>query len=68
MRDTERRQGHRQSWKQAPHREPDAGLEPGTPGSHPESEADAQPLSPPGVPVTTIKSIIGMCIHVHSVV
>ena len=25
------------------------GLDPGTPGSHPESKADAQPLSHPGV-------------------
>ena len=26
------------------------GLDPGTPGSHPESKADAQPLSHPGIP------------------
>ena len=26
------------------------GLDPGTPGSHPEPKADAQPLSHPGVP------------------
>ena len=29
------RQRHRQREKQAPCREPDAGLDPGTPGSHP---------------------------------
>ena len=51
MRDTEReRQRHRQREKQAPCREPDVGLDPGTPGSRPELKADAQPLSPPGVP------------------
>ena len=35
--------------KQAPRREPDAGLDPGTLGSHPEPKADAQPMSHPGV-------------------
>ena len=38
------RQRHRQREKQAPFREPDVGLNPGTPGP----EADA--LSHPGVP------------------
>ena len=38
--------------KQAPHREPDVGLDPRTPGSRPEPTADAQPLSHPGVPLT----------------
>ena len=47
MRDTERQ---RQGRKQAPCGEPDAGLDPGTPGSQPEPKADAQPLSHPGVP------------------
>ena len=47
MRDTEREgQRHRQRQKQAPRREPDAGLDPGTPGSRPEPKAGAQPLSP----------------------
>ena len=41
---------HRQREKQAPHKEPNAGLDPGNPGSHPEPKADAQPLSHPGVP------------------
>ena len=49
MRDTER-QRHRQREKQAPCREPNVGLDPRTPGSHPGLEADAQLLSPPGVP------------------
>ena len=31
-------------------REPDAGLDPRTPGSHPEPKADAQPPGHPGVP------------------
>ena len=36
MRDTQRkRQRHRQREKQAPCREPDVGLDPGSPGSHP---------------------------------
>ena len=52
MRDTEReRQRHRQREKQAPCRDPDAGLDPGTPGSCPEPKADAQPLSHPGAPL-----------------
>ena len=34
-------------------REPDAGLNPGTLGSHPELTADAQPLSHPGISRTT---------------
>ena len=34
--------------KQAPCREPDAGLDPGTPGSRPGLKAGAQLLSPPG--------------------
>ena len=37
----------RQREKQAPCREPDVGLHPGTPGSHPKPKADAQPLSYP---------------------
>ena len=51
MRDTERgRERDRQREKQAPCREPDVGLDPGTMGSRPEPKADAQPLSHPGVP------------------
>ena len=48
MRDTHRRQRHRQREKQAPCGEPDVGLDPGTPGSCPETKADAQPLSQSG--------------------
>ena len=41
---------HRQREKQAPFGEPEVGLDLGTPGSHPELKAGAQPLSHPGVP------------------
>ena len=44
------RQRYRQREKQAPCREPDAGLDPRTPGSCPEPKADAQLLSHPSVP------------------
>ena len=37
--------------KQAPHREPDVGLDPQAPGSPPEPKADAQPLSHTGIPI-----------------
>ena len=51
MRDTEReRQRHRQREKQAPCREPDVGLDPGTPGSRPGPKVDAKPLGHPGIP------------------
>ena len=49
MRDT-KRQRHRQREKQAPRREPDARLNPGSLGSGCELKVDAQPLSNPGVP------------------
>ena len=50
MRDTKRERGrNRKREKQSPHREPDAGLGPRTSGSCPELEADAQPLSHPGI-------------------
>ena len=52
MRDTKReRQRHRQRERQAPCREPDVGLDPGTPGSRPGLKADAQLLSHPGIPI-----------------
>ena len=41
---------HRQKEKQAPRREPDVGLDLGTPGSRSEPKADTQMLSHPGVP------------------
>ena len=54
-RDTHReRQRHRQREKQAPCGEPDAGLDPGTPGSRPEPKAGAKPLSHPGIPKSCI--------------
>ena len=53
MRDTERGRD-RQGEKQAPCREPDAGLDPRIPRSRPEPKADAQPLSHPGVPCLII--------------
>ena len=51
MRDRERERGRdRQRETQAPCREPDVGLDPGSPGSGPGPKADAQPLSHPGCP------------------
>ena len=51
MRDTEgERQRHRQRKKQAPCREPDVGLDPGTPGSRRRPKAGAKPLNHPGIP------------------
>ena len=50
--ETEReRQRYRQREKQAPCREPDVGIDPGTPGSHPGPKAGAKPLSHPGIPM-----------------
>ena len=45
----------RQREKQAPCREPDVGLDPGSPGSRPGRKADAQLLSHPGVPKRVFK-------------
>ena len=53
MRDTEserERQKHRQREKQDPCREPDVGLDPGSPGSGPGRKAGAKPLSHLGCP------------------
>ena len=44
------RQSHRQREKQAPCRESDVGLNPGTPGSGPGLKAGAKPLSYSGIP------------------
>ena len=44
------RQRHRRKEKQDPCRDPNAGLDPRTPGSGPERKTDTQPLSHPGVP------------------
>ena len=48
-RETEK-QRHRRREKQAPFKEPNLGLDPGTPGSRPRLKADARPLSHPGIP------------------
>ena len=53
MRDTQReREVERQREKQASRREPDVGLDPRTPGSHPGPKAGAKLLSHPGIPGT----------------
>ena len=50
MRDTENeRQRHRQREKQAPCREPNRGLNPGTPGLHPGPKAGTKLLHHPGI-------------------
>ena len=54
MRDTKRereRQRHRQREKQAPCREPDAGLDPGSPGSRPELKAALNHLATQATPI-----------------
>ena len=64
MRNTHtQRQRHKQREKQALRREPDVGLDPGTPGSLPKSKADAQPLSHPGPPRSLFwsQSWMGSC-------
>ena len=57
MRDMERGRDTGQREKQAPCGEPDVGLDPRTPGSHPGPKADAQPLSHPGIPVMIIDTV-----------
>ena len=49
MRDTQKER-QRQREKQAPCRELNVGLHPGTPGSHPGLKAGAKPLSNPAIP------------------
>ena len=51
------RQRHRRREKQAPCREPNAGLDPGTPGSCPGPKAGTKPLSHPGIPDRVISII-----------
>ena len=56
MTDTEReREAETQAEgeKQAPRREPNVGLDPRYPGSHPGAKTGAKPLSHPGIPPTT---------------
>ena len=51
MRDQREKEAETQAReKQAPYRDPDVELHPGTPRSRPELKADAQPLSHPGIP------------------
>ena len=45
----ERQRERQRQEKQAPCKEPDVGLNPGTLGSCPEPKADTQPLSLPGI-------------------
>ena len=51
MRDTQKEAEIQAEGEAGSLQEPDGGLDPGTPGSHPELKGDAQPLSHPGVPV-----------------
>ena len=51
MRDTEKQRHRKREEKQAPLMKPDAGLDPGTPGSCPVPKADTELLNHPGVPV-----------------
>ena len=50
-------QRHRRRDKQAPCREPDGGLDPGTPGSRPGPKAGAKPLSHPGIPCPHFRTL-----------
>ena len=61
MRERER-QRHRQREKQAPCREPDAGLDPETPGLRPGRKAGAKLLSHPAIP-----SVIKFYIEIKTV-
>ena len=64
MRDTERERGRDTGReKQAPGREPDVGLDPESPGSHPGPKAGVKPLYHPGIPevfyfLTSIRVIL----------
>ena len=60
MIDTERRrerQRHRQREKQAPCREPDVGLDPGSPGSYPRQKVGAKLLGHWGCPTFFILTL-----------
>ena len=57
-------QRHRQREKQVPCRDPDVGLDSGSPGSCRKLKADAQSLSHPGVPMTEfLMSFVMSMIH-----
>ena len=71
MRDTQRErkaETHRQRVKQGPRREPDVGLDPGTPGSCSEPKAGAKPLSHPGIPCFVCFKLIWKHIMVHGII
>ena len=51
------RQRHRRREKQAPSREPDTALDPGTPGLHPGPKAGAKLLSHPEIPLFLTSSL-----------
>ena len=66
MRDTQaERQRHGQREKQAPCKEPDVGLDPGSPGSRPEPKTGAQPLSHPGIPTFKFLNLIFVLINIY---
>ena len=60
MRDTYTEKEREAEEKQAPCREPDMELDPGTPGSRPGLKAGAKPLSHPGIPLIII--LIYICL------
>ena len=57
-------QRHKQREKQAPCREPDAGLDPRSPGSCPGPKADTQPLSHLGAPITNFQKMINIYMYI----
>lgn len=59
MRDPER---ERQRENQAPHRKPDVGLDPSTPGSCPDPKADIQTTEPPRHPILLL--LINLYLHI----
>ena len=61
MRERERREAETQAEGEAGsmHREPDVGLDPGSPGLRAGPKAGAKPLRHPGIPVLQLLS----CIH-----
>ena len=66
MRDRERkRQAHRQREEQTPRREPDVGLNPGSPGSRPGQKAGAKLLSHPGITIILHSNRIHLLLLVH---
>ena len=68
-RGAEERLGHRQREKQALCKDPDVGLDPGSPGSHPGPKAGTKPLSHPGIPrvVLYLRTFVMACGSGHEV-